>query len=562
MIFFDTEDDSKGNLLLVNFFDGYRHNTLDIKNYDDQFILKRKAIEYILNNPEKKFFAHNLEYDLVNIFYPYSLRLIELFYSGRLIYAKLKGTHKKFYDSFNFSFTSLENIGSEIGLKKIDIKGNYYNVEYCRRDCEIGYFFIKNFEGKVFNDFELPIKATLAGTSQNIFLKKFNTHNINNINKSEKILSAYFGGRCEVFKIGEIIDNVFAVDVNSMYPYVMKNFKYPISKLFCTKEPVTDFFISRVKLKIKKNTDIPIIPCRDKLLFFPVGNFETWTNNIELNEAIKIKQVEKIEYLETYNFLETDFLFSGFIDFFYNERLKAKIKKNEFESNFYKRIMNSLYGRFALNSPAQIITSEPDKNGFHEILQNDMYSIEKHFRKNNINYALPLFVTAYSRVILFNLIQKVKSIGGEIIYTDTDSVYFHFFKKIDLHSKILEIYSKLPVSNNLGDLSLEVFKSGSFQGAKNYLLEEYSESKKIKLKGIPKNNREEFFKNGRTVYKRPLKLRPSLRGVQGIPANFWIDFVIESRKEYKKRELKNKNYKYFTETLPLEFNQGVFKNEK
>lgn len=549
MMAFDTEDDSNGSVTIINFYDGHTHTTFTIDEYKTQLDLKKAAIKFIVATSEKKFASHNLEYDIINVFYPYFMKYLELMYTGRLITAKLLGTHKTFIDSFNFSFTSLKNIGSEIGLPKLDAGNDFYNIEYCRRDTQIVYKFLDDFKQLVYNKFDLPIKMTLAGTSQNIFLKKFCTEKINNKNKDIEILNAYYGGRCEVFRVGEIHDYIFAVDVNSMYPFVMQNFTYPTGKGFITQKPVSDFFIAHVKIKIKTDCYIPIIPYRTDKLLFPVGKFETWVTSVELKKAYSEGQVEAIEFIQTYNFLRPRKVFTEFVDFFYRMRFAAKEDGKKFESNFYKRLLNSVYGRFALKSEISFIGPYKKSSNWEE-LQNDLILSHKEFVKRNVNYAIPLFITAYSRVILYELFKKITSIGGKILYTDTDSVYFHYHKKINIEKKQLELQKVLPISNKLGDLSLDIYRAGSFRNAKAYLLEKFDGDKKIKLKGIPKQNREEFYTTGSTTYKRPMKLRPSLRSVQNIKANVWYDFYIESRGKYVKRRVSN-NYKFFSDTRPI-----------
>jgi len=545
MISFDTEDNSQGDVTLINFFDGVKHYTFDIKDYKNQYNLKRAAIRFIFKSGEKLFSAHNLEYDLINIFYPHQLKLLTLFYSNRLIFAKINDTHIKFIDSFNFSFTALKFIGDEIGLSKLDNKKDFYNIEYNRRDTEIVYKYLDELFLNLKNEFNIKPKLTLAGTSQKIFLEKFCEYKVTGINMENEILNAYYGGRCELFHYGKINNFIFEIDVNSMYPYVMKSFDYPISEGIKTVNPISHFFISHVWIKINKNISIPVLPCRQDRLYFPVGSFDTWITSEELIFAKQLKQVEDIEYIETYNFIDRKKIFSSFVDYFYMKRFKAKEDNNNFLSNYYKRLLNAVYGRFALKSSLQIITAEnnPSYEKFidRKILKNNMVEIQANFPSKNINYGIPLFVTAYSRIVLYNLFLQIKKLKGKIIYCDTDSVYFYFNYKIDLEKTKQKLNKLLPINNTLGALSLNVYKSGMFENCKAYLLNTLDNEDKIKLKGIPKDKRADFLQAGHTTYKRPMKLRPSFKSVDNIPANFWNDFYIEKKGSYKKRIINNDN---------------------
>lgn len=46
-----------------------------------------------------------------------------------------------FYDSFNLSYTSLKNIGKQIGKDKLQAE-SFNDIEYCQRDCEIVYDYV------------------------------------------------------------------------------------------------------------------------------------------------------------------------------------------------------------------------------------------------------------------------------------------------------------------------------------------------------------------------------------------------------------------------------------
>lgn len=547
MIAFDTEDNGKGKVTLINFYDGKEHYTIDYKNFKNQYEFKKAAVQYISIQKERVFVAHNIEYDLVNIFYPYFIDLISFYYSGRLIYARLNHSKKKFIDTFNFTFTSLKQIGHEIGLEKIDTD-DFYNIEYCRRDTEIVYKFLTQFEDTIKKQFDLPIKNTIAGTAFNLYCTHFLEEPVLNKNTMEEILLAYYGGRTECFVVGDIDRPIYQVDVNSMYPYVMlKNF--PLDEYSESVGPLSNIFIAEVKLKIKNNVDIPILPKRDGLLFFPTGEFQTWVTSIELQTAVRFKMIESCTYIRTFNFFNKGKIFTNFVKYFYKKREEYKKEKNDFMSNFYKRFLNSVYGRFALKSDLQIINS----NESGTPLLNNMYTKKIEIPKLNINYIIPVFITAYARVELFMLLQQIKNLNGIPCYSDTDSVYFTFNKKRKLQNTIEFLHKNLAVNNTLGGLSLEAYRSGSFYNAKSYRMDYFSEEQKFKQKGIPANKRKEYQETGKTEYERPQKLRPALRGVLSRSANVWDTFKIENKGIYKKRNILNNKIDSANYTSPLIF---------
>lgn len=512
---FDTEDDSKGKVFIINFYDGENHFTFHHTKYKNQFELKKAAIEFLYKFNPKKLYAHNAEYDIINLAYPYFMDYFLLYYSGRLIFSKVKNSNIKIADSFNFTFTNLKSLGEEVGVKKIEVAGQFDNIDYCRVDTKIVFDFMKKFQGVVKDEFDLKIKNTIAGTSFDIYTKKFMTESVTDKNTNEDLLNWYYGGRTEVFRVGDF-KNIFAVDVNSMYPFVMRNFEYPTGEAIETIEPLkqSKFYFSEVEIEVEK-TYIPIIPFRSDKLLFPTGKFTTYATSVEIEASKMAGILKKCRYIRTFNFIESGYIFRDFIDHFYNKRLIYKKENNKFMDTFYKRVMNSTYGRFALKGDLTIISSE-DNNFISEVLD---------VTKKGINYAIPALITAQARVCLHRHMMNILSLGGKIIYTDTDSVFFTGNKNI---------IKKLPISKNLGDLSLEEYEKGTFYNVKSYMLEsegfEY-----YKQKGIPSDKRKEYQEKGKTVYQRPMKLKSAMKGVKGILPNEWHDIEMVKRVEYDKR---------------------------
>ena len=89
----DTEDNSKGKVFLINFFDGTNHYT---------FKKPKKAIEFLLTHQfNADIWATNAAYDVNNIFKDH-LHLIEMTQIGsRMIKAKIKNSSIYIYDTLN-----------------------------------------------------------------------------------------------------------------------------------------------------------------------------------------------------------------------------------------------------------------------------------------------------------------------------------------------------------------------------------------------------------------------------------------------------------------------------
>lgn len=573
MISFDTEDDSCGNCFLCIFYNGKKYTIFEKKYYKSQNKFREKIIDFIYNNNKEKFFAHNLEYDLSHIFQGVYLTLIDWYYSDKLLFAILKNNKREktlFLDSFSFSLSSLAVIAKQMNMKKFDvnikkleeeyIKNPEKIINYCKNDCLIVYNYMSQFENFIKESFNLPLKYTIAGTAQNIYLKKFSNlkFDIQGKNINKELLNAYYGGRVECFHIGIVNRPVFELDVNSMYPFVMSNFKYPVKDNYISVNPVEKMYVSQIKVKIKK-CDIPVLAYREKKLLFPIGEFTTWSTNIEIEKAIKEKQIIDIEYIKTYNFYETDFIFKEFVNYFYDLREQAKKDKNIFLNKLYKRILNSVYGRFALHKELKILTSITDKNeSYIEKINNIAGYVPLVINSvKNKNFSIPIFVTSYARVILFDLIKKIKNLKFDILYCDTDSCHFSRFEYNPLFNDIYLLLKNFNIDNKIGNYSLKVYKSGIYQNCKAYLLHSYLECDVIKLKGIKEENKKEFFIKGKTQFKKPVKMRSSLRSIKGLKVNSWEDNPVERRGIFDKRKLLKLNDDlFFTEPLKMPGDKG------
>lgn len=537
MYSFDTETSQSGGIVFLDlciFYNGKEYIVFDRKDYSGQVDMKAEIINFIYNSGDNLFIAHNLEYDLNAIFYPFNLHKLEMFYNTNLIYARLNHTKIKFLDSFNFSFSSLKAVGQSIGLEKMETE-SFYNVEYCKMDCRIVYEYMLEFMNAVDDEFSLKIKNTLAGTAQNIYLKRFNDFNVGGMNVDDDLLNFYFGGRAECFKTGFIRQPVYALDINSSYPTSMYRNPFPVSEFTVSKKPESSQWFAECEIEIN-DCYIPVIPYRTEKLLFPAGRFKANINSMEYRTALNQGQIKDIKFLKVYNFSESAYIFMDFVKYFYGKRQTAKEKNDSFKSQFYKLILNSTYGRFALSGNLKVLKEFDSSFGYYETFM-DKELMYKDFIINGNrtkNYSLPAFITASSRVLLFDLINKVMSIGGSPLYCDTDSVFFTLSENVEKDINL--ILKNVSVNNELGNYSLEVYKAMDIYNVKAYILYNFDDSVKAKCKGIPKDKRIEFLQTGKTNYSRPVKLRSALRSIEDLPANYWKEIFIERHGEYTKRK--------------------------
>lgn len=200
-------------------------------------------------------------------------------------------------------------------------------------------------------------------------------------------------------------------------------------------------------------------------VIFPVGRFEAVLTTGELKLALAEKVIEKVISVALY---KRSKVFLSFIDFFYNERLKAKAEGNIAYDTFYKLIMNSLYGKFGQQMGEWTTVGKCDPKVveyWHEIIK-DQHRVYKYRKINGLlqRYenkheafnsfpAVSAHVTAYARVKMWKLIMKAGR--DHVYYCDTDSLFVDRQGYKNLKSEIDKSkLGKLKIEDITDDLQL------------------------------------------------------------------------------------------------------------
>ena len=425
-----------------------------------------------------------------------------------------------FFDLSNIYNFSLKEIGGFIGIQKLEI-GNPNNkeewnsipldqlIKYCKRDVEITYKAFEKLQNWLYNNKLGNIGISLAQIGFNIFRYRFLKNTIihrhrskllnKEFNEIEKL--SYRGGRTECFFIGKA-KNVNIYDVNSMYPYVMYAYEYPVKRVkryesvnLETLEKLLNDYCIIAKCYLNIPSDLRFSPIGIKLckkclsqycshksynkLIFPLGKFYAYLTSNEILYCLKNNYLEKVENIFVY---EKDYIFKEFVEYFYN--LKKNSKKGSIEYLFSKIILNSLYGKFAqqktIVKPYAYTNNYVDydywinENGIKfEQIGNTIFKI---IGKKLGVYAFPSIsahITANSRLKLLEYMQIAKD---NILYVDTDSLFVYNYK-----------FNDNLVNDNLGNLKLE-YENVDIQinAPKDYILYKNGSIIEEKIKGIPK----------------------------------------------------------------------------
>jgi hypothetical protein len=522
LVAFDSEDDSNGNVKSFSFkWFNKRGEIEKYTTYDTE-----DARHWVRNRKRSIFIAHNLEYDIVNLYREVGFDEIEeMSYTAKLISAAIKGRKHRFIDSFSFFPSSLAQMGDSIGLEKLAFDPD--SLEYAERDPEIVLEFMTKFRNQIIKDYDMDFTNTIGGLSMKIFLEKYLTREFIPFNE-QICLDAFYGGRCEVFYKGKVPKKISESDINSEYPTVM-TYEFPDTNTIRKMENTNARFgVARCTVKTPNDLHIPVLPYRTMgKLVFPLGEFTgTWTFH-EIHEAEK-RGYKVIKVHEAYGTDEGCFPFTKFMEEQYKKRLETD---NELIKLFTKLLMNNLYGKLVTHKDRCVITHGAMRLDKQEKTEAELqttygeihvYKVPTKIPPPSANYIWGAYVTSYGRIMLLENLEKAhNNKGTTLLYCDTDSVITTGKKPpLDYDQK------------RLGALKCEEWDMGHFYMPKGYILIR-KEKKKITCKGIPQppeikekgleltleNPRMQFLELGRAEFRKPVKFRQSFP--QKKKANVW-----------------------------------------
>lgn len=457
------------------------------KLHGPKLVVRFKA--WLQRQPEKFIYAHNVQYDLGNLFADKLDELDITMVGGRVI--KAIWGRRVFVDSFNIWPMSAKKLGEAFGLKKLATASMATDRAYVFRDVEIirtamlfAWRFCESLELK-----HLP--PTLGGLCIKVW-KYFggkNSHDSSALSRE-----ALYGGRVELFKRCNESKAVCWTDINSLYPFVMQNeFPAALEPMKCRGNRLPKFGVARVTIRQPK-TDFPVLPYRndDGRISYPIGTFSGAWTVLEIRAAVAAgAKVLKIH--EAIGSNESERPYAVFVTRLYQARLDSK---SDAEKLFFKLLMNNLYGRLGSSGRIGRSVWQNEQNKHSGIPYGDKvlctYAMPL---ADETNWAHAAYITAYGRL---ELLKYMRLIGAKrMIYCDTDSCIF------DCPTR------KLPfeIGADLGMMKLE----GWSKIAIPYAPKLYRVGNHYKAKGVPKALAQEFIETGRAEFDLPFKMREAMR---------------------------------------------------
>lgn len=365
-----------------------------------------------------------------------------------------------FIDSYWLLRDKLRNIAKWIGMTKgnEDESEEFYAsaplsvlTEYNAMDCEILWKAIHNFQCEILR-LGGQLQMTQASTAMQLFRRQFLHREIEtsgSLNQTAK--ASYFGSRVEVFE-REVWDAHY-YDINSSFPYAMTQ-PCP-GDLKRTEKGLPEWcgpgsgWLTMSDLEIEvPDTYLPPLPMKhDGRVFFPVGKWRGWFNNIDvqllLEEGGRITKAHETMIFEPFTDL-CDYALT-----LYDMRKKST---SDFEKIVLKLLMNSLYGKFAESVEKQALYLHPNKKFF------DRWE-EAFARGEKENLPRMLFPGAFLVTSIVPVTHAHVPISSHITALARRNLYKHLSKCEDVHYCDTDGFStkekELATSNELGGLKLE-----------------------------------------------------------------------------------------------------------
>lgn len=382
------------------------------------------------------------------------------------------------YDSFRLLPTSLANIGRSLGTPKMEVDRSRIQElspaelrAYCMSDCEILLHGLQRFRDTVRSNGG-HYAATAAATASNfiradpaIDWKRFFDPDTNYqqysgerfargepgarpgmVQADDFAESAMFGGRCEVYKLGQFDGPLWHYDIASAYPWAMRHaLPFYFRGFFpgAMWEDRADLLrilkapgISDAQVHIPQGTfEFPPLPVRtpEGKVLFPEGLFHGRWTNLELFALYKRAHERgiRIDVTSWARFQAVPFA-RPFVDRFYSLRRAAKDKGDEGDSMVLKTLLNACYGKLAQQREQSSFVFGDGYDWARKAAEHDgrlkpsplagMYEIVEESDGPFRHVTAGAYVTAFARLHLLEGIETARRHGATVYYCDTDSL--------------------------------------------------------------------------------------------------------------------------------------------
>lgn len=411
------------------------------------------------------------------------------------------------YDSLKLINKSVEDIAKDFDLpiKKLNLDYKRIRPEgYILKDYEIKY---------IKNDVTIMAMALEILFKENLNKMTIGSCALSNYRKMTKYFMTYFpslpisidkdirqsykGGFTYLNPIykEKVVNNIMVLDVNSLYPSVMKNEYLPHGQPLpfkdkYKKDSLYPLYVQQLSCTFTlKEGMIPTIQIKNNLSFLPNeyiessnGDIVTLTlTSVDLELFFKHYDVEVLAWHGGFKFQATRGLFTNYINYWTDKKINSKKEGNKSLYQISKLMLNSLYGKMATNP---IVRS---KYPYIEdgVVKYALYPMEE---KKSLYIPVATFITSYARKKTIETSQAIKDYSIKnynedfYIYSDTDSIHMKKLPPEEL-SQFVEIDDF-----ELGKWKIEAdnIKVAKFLRQKCYIEIDENDNKNVTIAGLPK----------------------------------------------------------------------------
>lgn len=376
-------------------------------------------------------------------------------------------------DSFWTMRVPLAAIGEWLGFPKLEFDHTREHSwaelrEYNERDCAVLHRALLSFQETI-NDLGAELRVTGASTALDLFLRRYLVRPVRNSERiNDYVRPAYQASRVEPLQ--SRCDAARVYDINSSFPYSM-TFPLPGDPLGAfmrqgrpsLPDSESALWVADCTVRVEEQY-LPPLPYRGEKtgrVYFPTGEFRARLTSEDMRCGDF--QVLKVHSCETF---EPRLDMAAFA-----EELFARRQGGGFQSQCYKILSNSLYGKWGEQEDKEILLINPESvTQDLEPLAPGIFLGSERITVEHAHVPFSAFITARSRRILREYALDAYRQTGAIYYLDTDSVF---------------TTATLPESKALGGLKLEAeISRGAFHGPKLYAYTKLDGRELVKAKGF------------------------------------------------------------------------------
>lgn len=391
-------------------------------------------------------------------------------------------------------------------------------MEYLENDCRVLRAVLGEFTDIItdLSDGRVGPQLTIGSTTLSVYQTSFfDTDAVTKIRPSFEgsdddvegyVREAYTGGRTEVF--GQYADPAngpfMHYDVSSLFPYCYTEFDLPVGNPSYQDEPNPDIVLTDewdhmggavyVEGHVPDDVDIPVLPVRitpenanAAKTIFPTGDVSGWWMLREVRYAVRNGYLElDADGVGAAVLARNEPQFEAYGNHLYGLKSSIDSDENPGKYNVVKFLLNSFYGKFALDrNQSNIHRKDPeelaaDPTGMRKV-GNTRETQDRLFDKGVVSeddtamspYILPRIsaaITAQARIVMHQYFRMVQAEGGNVYYCDTDSIVTDV--ELPTTNPDPETFDAIPeamLDDELGCMDLEtVAAEGYFLRPKTY----------------------------------------------------------------------------------------------